>query len=279
MRSEPIALLTAMYASRGDRIVRDPELCNALLTDGCPECRKEIAILMNTIRCGAAQELLGSTAPYQSLRARLIQKVQDEQGLTPEAASWGVDTWREALSGSAPQPELQDTPSRAPRAERKDTPPQAPQTERKKNWWRWLHDTTEAEALAEPDEIARAWRSGQKTNNTRQAVSYVRRCVSGSVSGRSMPNEIQEMLRKRGIADDVAEQLMLKCAPFAGLASFAGAIGALFLWVLWTAGNGNGAARACLFVLFVAGLIWGVIARWKWRQWIKSLAMRKTRAA
>jgi hypothetical protein len=122
MRSEPIALLTAMYASRGDRIVRDPELCNALLTDGCPECRKEIAILMNTIRCGAAQELLGSTAPYQSLRARLIQKVQDEQGLTPEAACWGVDTWREALRGGAPKAPTPERP-----APPQPAPPVAPQ--------------------------------------------------------------------------------------------------------------------------------------------------------
>jgi hypothetical protein len=113
MRSEPMAVLKTMYANRGDRIVRDPELCDAELKDRCGECKREIAILVNTVRCGAAQELLGSTAPYPSIRARLIQKVQDEQGLTEEAASWGVDTWREALTGSAPEAASEPAPKAA----------------------------------------------------------------------------------------------------------------------------------------------------------------------
>src|SRR5438552_825131 len=147
MRSEPVEALKKIYAKHGSGIVRAPELCEASLSAECAECRKEIALLVDAVKSGAAQELCSSAAPYDNLRPRLVQQMQDDQGLTADAAAWAIDTWRQALSGAVPEQ------------------PPAGQVNNKSAARVNSGSSVDLAGWPAAEDIARDWRSGRETEN------------------------------------------------------------------------------------------------------------------
>jgi hypothetical protein len=267
MRSEPREALKAIYANKGSQIVRDPDLCEALLRDECAEYRKEIAVLVSAVKCGAAQELYSSAAPYDSLRARLVQQVQDDQGLTAEAASWAIDTWREALSGTLPE--------RGP-AEQVNSKPAAR-----------VKSASGVDLAGWPaaEDIARDWRSGRETENVRRAMRLLNQRVALG------PQAALDLLTRHGVPTDVAEQMVLKTSRNAGKLAFGAAISCFVLSIaIWqfsswwvhsfkSEGPLDESIYVIAFILFAVGaLVWGIHERRKWRTWAMGIAARKTGA-
>jgi len=260
MRSEPKQVLKAMLAAKGDRIVRDPELCEALLRDGCGECRKEIAILVNTVKCGAAHEVYSSSAPYASLRARLVQRVQDDQGLSAEAAAWGIDTWREALTGSAQQ---------------EQTPPAPPKVEEPRPAQR-VDNVAPMLGMPPAADVIRDWRSGQTTPVIERAMRFIKENAGDFANGG--PEQLIQRLVAYGIPADIAEQMLLKAVPAAGGSTLAGGIGMFIMGIFATAMDGEIWSR----LLIVAGVgmtVFALYQRHRWRKWVMEIALRNTGAA
>ncbi len=94
--------LIAAYTEKGDLLVRDAQLCEAMLLDRCAGCKKEIAVLVGAVKCGVPSEIgsRSASSPAAALRQVLISRMQDQQGFATDAAAWAVDTWREAITGS-----------------------------------------------------------------------------------------------------------------------------------------------------------------------------------
>jgi hypothetical protein len=103
---EIVADRQAVLARTGRDVTTDAKLCEALLRDLCGEHRREIAVLVAAQKERVAADLLTPQVgvPREVLLARLTQRLQDNLGLTEEAARWAVDSWALALGLQLPQP-------------------------------------------------------------------------------------------------------------------------------------------------------------------------------
>jgi len=242
MNSQAIDALKAAYKTQGERLVADAALCDAMLRDHCPDCRKEIAILVSVVRCGAARQIsFASSAPFSSLQSRLVERVRDEQGLAAEAAAWGVNAWRQVVSGgSAAPPE----PVERPR-------------------------TTKALALPPAEDIVRDWGVGKETPTVLNVVQY----VGSRIESDADPQTIRAELVGHGIPETIADQILLKRAPDAGWGAIGGAIG---LFVMCVIGGLTGPSIWSTLCLFggIFSLVVGLVQRRRWRKWVMSVAMR-----
>jgi Protein of unknown function (DUF1036) len=91
--------LSEIVARYGQDIYTNPQRCEGLLRDFCGQCHKEIFLLVNALKKGVAGELIKSQSKVNTLviLARLTKHLQDELGITEDAAHWAVDSWGLAL--------------------------------------------------------------------------------------------------------------------------------------------------------------------------------------
>src|SRR5262245_28611804 len=95
MNELPRQKVCEMVVTYGQAVCDDPRRCEALLRDLCGQHRREIFLLMSSLRTGVADQLRASkgSLPPAVLVGRLSQRLCDELGLAPEAASWAVESW------------------------------------------------------------------------------------------------------------------------------------------------------------------------------------------
>jgi uncharacterized membrane protein YkvA (DUF1232 family) len=101
----PRQQLGEIIAQYGPTITEDRRRLENLLSDLCGEYRREINVLISALNERVPQELL--SAPEQTLLpvliAQLSRRLQDDLGLTDEAARWAVESWAMALGIDVPQ--------------------------------------------------------------------------------------------------------------------------------------------------------------------------------
>ncbi len=93
---ESLRQITTKY---GNDLCGDARRCENLLKDLCGEYRREINVLVNAIEERVPLDLLaaGKTMPRELLLNKLAKRLEDNLGLTEEAANWAVDSWALAL--------------------------------------------------------------------------------------------------------------------------------------------------------------------------------------
>lgn len=91
--------LSEIIAKHGQSLAENPQRCEALLRDYCPQYKREINVLVEALKERVASDLMNSSLamPGLVLRAKLTKRLQDELGLSEEASKWAVDSWAMAL--------------------------------------------------------------------------------------------------------------------------------------------------------------------------------------
>lgn len=92
-------MLRRIIAKYGNDLCGDARRCEGLLKDLCGEYRREISVLTNAIEERIPLDLLaaGSSVPRDLLLNKLAKRLEDNLGLTLEAAHWSVNSWAIAL--------------------------------------------------------------------------------------------------------------------------------------------------------------------------------------
>jgi uncharacterized RDD family membrane protein YckC len=115
MNDIPRQKLREIISQQGTAVCEQPHRLKALLHDQCGAYRKEIAVLITALEARIPQDLLSSqnSLPAGLLLARLIKRLQDNFGLSSDAAHWAVESWALALGtiASASSPSDQIRPS------------------------------------------------------------------------------------------------------------------------------------------------------------------------
>lgn len=96
----PREKLKELIEKHGDTLLQDPGRCEGLLKDHCGAYRKEISALMGALDERIPLELKSSwqtAMTPEAMRARLVQRLEENRGLAPDVATWAVDAWSHAL--------------------------------------------------------------------------------------------------------------------------------------------------------------------------------------
>jgi hypothetical protein len=98
MNDKPQIVLMDLLKTHGHVLCDDSRRVEALLKDLCPECKREINVLVAAHRERIPQELLAtSSVPFDIVSARLIRRLQEDLALAEDAAGWAVACWGAAL--------------------------------------------------------------------------------------------------------------------------------------------------------------------------------------
>jgi len=99
MNNFPRQMLCQLSAKYGKEICSDVRRCQGLLNDLCGSYRREINVLVNAIEESIPLDLLAAanSMPPELLLTRLEKRLEDQTGLTAEAARWAVESWALAL--------------------------------------------------------------------------------------------------------------------------------------------------------------------------------------
>lgn len=99
MNDTPRQKLREIVSQQGDAVCEQPHRLKALLHDQCGAYRKEISVLITALEARIPQDLLSSqnSLPAGLLLARLVKRLQDNFGLSSDAADWAVESWALAL--------------------------------------------------------------------------------------------------------------------------------------------------------------------------------------
>src|SRR5437870_8941253 len=100
MSNEPREKLKDILGKNGDAILQDADRCEGLLKDHCGPFRREISALVGALEERIPVELKSSwqtAMTPEAMRARLVQRLEENRGLAPEVANWAVDAWSYAL--------------------------------------------------------------------------------------------------------------------------------------------------------------------------------------
>lgn len=91
--------LRELVARHGPGLASDARRCEGLLRDLCGAHRREINLLVNALEERVPLDLLAAqrTMPHGLLLARLSKRLEEQLGLTEEAARWAVESWALAL--------------------------------------------------------------------------------------------------------------------------------------------------------------------------------------
>ena len=135
MNSEPRQTLRQLISKYGLDLCSDVKRCQGLLRDLCGVHQREVNILIGALRERVPLDLLAgrTVMPHGMLMARLTKRLEEQLGLTAEAALWGVESWALAL-GIVTDAELEEIKKRsiaesqtpAPKAPDKNQPRQPP---------------------------------------------------------------------------------------------------------------------------------------------------------
>jgi hypothetical protein len=96
----PREKLKELIEKNGETLLQDPDRCEGLLKDHCGSHRREISALVGALEERIPLELKSSwqsAMTPEAMRARLVQRLEDNRGLAPEVANWAVDAWSYAL--------------------------------------------------------------------------------------------------------------------------------------------------------------------------------------
>ena len=96
----PREKLKELIEKNGDSLLQDPDRCEGLLKDHCGAHRREISALVGALEERVPLELRSSwqtAMTPEAMRARLVQRLEENRGLAPEVATWAVDAWSYAL--------------------------------------------------------------------------------------------------------------------------------------------------------------------------------------
>ena len=96
----PREKLKELLVKNGDSLLQDRDRCEGLLKDYCGGHRREISALVGALEERVPLELRSSwqtAMTPEAMRARLVQRLEDNRGLAPEIANYAVDTWSYAL--------------------------------------------------------------------------------------------------------------------------------------------------------------------------------------
>ena len=96
----PREKLKELMQKNGDGLLQDPDRCEGLLKDHCGSHRREISALVGALEERVPMELKSSwqtAMTPEAMRARLVQRLEENRGLAPDVANWAVDAWSYAL--------------------------------------------------------------------------------------------------------------------------------------------------------------------------------------
>ncbi len=96
----PREKLKELIEKNGDGLFQDRDRCEGLLKDYCGGHRREISAIVGALEERIPVELKSSwqtAMTPEAMRARLVQRLEDNRGLAPEIANYAVDTWSYAL--------------------------------------------------------------------------------------------------------------------------------------------------------------------------------------
>jgi YMGG-like Gly-zipper len=96
----PREKLKELIEKNGDGLFQDRDRCEGLLKDYCGGYRREISAIVGALEERIPVELKSSwqtAMTPEAMRARLVQRLEDNRGLAPEIANYAVDTWSYAL--------------------------------------------------------------------------------------------------------------------------------------------------------------------------------------
>src|SRR6201996_3665927 len=96
----PREKLKELIEKNGDNLYQDRDRCEGLLKDYCGGHRREISAIVGALEERIPLELKSSwqtAMTPEAMRARLVQRLEDNRGLAPEIANYAVDTWSYAL--------------------------------------------------------------------------------------------------------------------------------------------------------------------------------------
>ena len=96
--------LARLVARYGVSVAHDPNRCEGLLRDTCPECSREIFVLTHAVRQHVTDDLLAPrhTLPLSLTEGFLAKRLEDELGFSTDVARWAVISWAEALGLADP---------------------------------------------------------------------------------------------------------------------------------------------------------------------------------
>lgn len=99
MNNAPRQALRKIIAKYGNDLASDQRRVEGLLKDLCGEFRREINVLTNALEERVPLDLLAASksTPRELLLTKLTKRLEDNLGLTKEAANWAVDSWALAL--------------------------------------------------------------------------------------------------------------------------------------------------------------------------------------
>lgn len=98
MNDLPRQKLKEIIIQHGRSLCDDPHRCEAFLRDYCGQYKREIFLLISALKQGVVKDLLNSNnTPIEVLLGRLINQMQNDLGLTKEAAQYAVESWAQAL--------------------------------------------------------------------------------------------------------------------------------------------------------------------------------------
>jgi hypothetical protein len=128
MNDLPRRKLKELLATHGQELCTDWRRCRSLLKEQCPQDKKEIDVLIETLRNDRVEEellTLPQGADVAGLLPRLTAQLQEDSELSEADARWGVESWAMAL-GLLPLPEpvpAEPPPPTAPAPAKEEAPP------------------------------------------------------------------------------------------------------------------------------------------------------------
>ena len=123
MHDLPRQKLRELIVSHGPELCDEPQRVEGLLRDHCGAHRREINVLVGALRERIPAELRNAqrAIPIEVQVARLEKRLQDNLGLTADAASWAVESWALAL-GVLRAPQSISRKATRPARKRSDSP-------------------------------------------------------------------------------------------------------------------------------------------------------------
>src|ERR1700761_7840556 len=117
--SIPSEKLKEILDKNGESLLTNPGRCEGLLKDHCGSHRREISALVGALEERVPMELKSSwqtAMTPEAMRARMVQRLEDNRGLAPEVANYAVDTWSYALGVGLGRSSdrVQDVPAPSP---------------------------------------------------------------------------------------------------------------------------------------------------------------------
>ena len=97
MNPFPRHILRKLLADYGTTLLDEPERVDAFLADLCGEYRRERYLIVQAMRWRVPADLLSQPQGVATVGPRLSRRLQEQYGLSAEAAQWAIESWAMAL--------------------------------------------------------------------------------------------------------------------------------------------------------------------------------------